>query len=313
MQKIKIKAFTLIELLVVIAIIGILSALIVVGMSSTTQKATIAKAQVFSNSLRNSLMGNLVSEWKFDENSGLSASDSWGSNSGTLTCYGAGCTNPTWRTGTNCIRNSCLYFDGTEDYVTVSDSNTLDITSGITIEAWVRPESNSSGVIISKNNENSSEGNYNVSKSNSLAFTYWEGTGVNNYYTTLTDVVINNNWSQLTLTYNYLTYDIKFYVNGVVLIGGAWTVAPDSPNPVTTIYELTIGAKKTFLGGSAGVVSSFYKGTIDEMRLYGEAIPAYQIEQNYFTGLNRLLVNNQINNQEYGERVVELTKTYAKN
>ncbi|MFA5013035.1 MAG: type II secretion system protein, partial [Candidatus Paceibacterota bacterium] len=37
MQKIN-KAFTLIELLVVIAIIGILSALIVVGMNSTTQK-----------------------------------------------------------------------------------------------------------------------------------------------------------------------------------------------------------------------------------------------------------------------------------
>ena len=46
------QAFTLIELLVVIAIIGILSGLIVVSMSGVTQKATIAKAQVFSNSLR---------------------------------------------------------------------------------------------------------------------------------------------------------------------------------------------------------------------------------------------------------------------
>ena len=49
------KAFTLIELLVVIAIIGILSGLIVVTMSGVTQKARIAKAQAFSNSLRNAL------------------------------------------------------------------------------------------------------------------------------------------------------------------------------------------------------------------------------------------------------------------
>ena len=49
MHKIKQLAFTLIELLVVIAVIGILSGLIVVSMSGVTNKATIAKAQVFSN------------------------------------------------------------------------------------------------------------------------------------------------------------------------------------------------------------------------------------------------------------------------
>ncbi|MFA5013447.1 MAG: type II secretion system protein, partial [Candidatus Paceibacterota bacterium] len=88
MNKRLFRAFTLIELLVVIAIIGILSALIIVGMNSTTQKATIAKAQVFSNSLRNSLMGNLISEWKFDQVNVPAANqtpDSWsGGNTGTL-------------------------------------------------------------------------------------------------------------------------------------------------------------------------------------------------------------------------------------
>jgi prepilin-type N-terminal cleavage/methylation domain-containing protein len=63
MNKLLRQAFTLIELLVVIAIIGILSGLIVVSMSGVTQKANIAKAQVFSNSLRNSLMLIIVGEW----------------------------------------------------------------------------------------------------------------------------------------------------------------------------------------------------------------------------------------------------------
>ena len=70
-------AFTLIELLVVIAIIGILSGLIITTMSGATESARIAKLKVYSNSVRNTLGANLVSEWKFDNSN---ANDSWGSN-----------------------------------------------------------------------------------------------------------------------------------------------------------------------------------------------------------------------------------------
>jgi len=89
MNKLLKQAFTLIELLVVIAIIGILSGLIVVSMGNMNQKATIAKAQVFSNSLRNSLMANIVSEWKMDEGSGATVNDTWGGlNNSTLYNFG---------------------------------------------------------------------------------------------------------------------------------------------------------------------------------------------------------------------------------
>jgi len=118
------KAFTLIELLVVIAIIGIFSGLIVVTMSGVTQKATIAKSQIFSNSLRNALMANLVSEWKFDELTtavqGSTALDSW-SGGNNLTVY----TNSDGldKLSTNCVSGKCLSFDGTDDYAYVSGSN----------------------------------------------------------------------------------------------------------------------------------------------------------------------------------------------
>ena len=59
-------AFTLIELLVVIAIIGILSGLIITTMSGATESARIAKLKVYSNSVRDTLGANMVSEWKFD-------------------------------------------------------------------------------------------------------------------------------------------------------------------------------------------------------------------------------------------------------
>ncbi|MDD4531537.1 MAG: type II secretion system protein, partial [Candidatus Pacebacteria bacterium] len=114
MKEILKKSFTLIELLVVIAIIGILSGLIVVTMNGVTAKANIAKSQVFSNSLRNALMLNLVSEWKFD-GSGLSDGatantsyfvDTWSQKNGSVTA-----TPPTVLSGNNCVSNSCLAFN----------------------------------------------------------------------------------------------------------------------------------------------------------------------------------------------------------
>ena len=60
------KGFTLIELLVVIAIVGILAGIIIVSMTSATDSAIMAKAKVFSNSMRDSMSSSIVSEWKFD-------------------------------------------------------------------------------------------------------------------------------------------------------------------------------------------------------------------------------------------------------
>ena len=75
------KSFTLIELLVVIVIIGILAGVIIVSTSSSINKANLAKAQSFSNTVQNELLLNLVSEWTFDEGG---AQDTWGNNDGTV-------------------------------------------------------------------------------------------------------------------------------------------------------------------------------------------------------------------------------------
>jgi len=101
----------------------------------------IGIADRYSNSLV--LLGNLQEGylvppfgrggiWHFDENSGSIAYDSSGNNNhGTIV-------NATWTTGVN---NSALSFDGIDDYVTVQDSPGLDISSDMTIEAWMKPSS----------------------------------------------------------------------------------------------------------------------------------------------------------------------------
>jgi len=104
------QSFTLIEILVVIVIIGILSSFIFFTINDSVEKANIAKSKMFSESIRNNLLLNLVSEWKLDETSGTTFYDTWGSNNGTNN--GAGFE-------TDCISGGCVSFDG-NDNITIS-------------------------------------------------------------------------------------------------------------------------------------------------------------------------------------------------
>lgn len=79
----------------------------------------------------------LVGHWKFDEGAGTTANDSSGNNN-TGTLSGA-----VWtiqgRFG------QALVFDGINDWVTINDAPSLDLTTGMTIEAWVYPTAHGAG------------------------------------------------------------------------------------------------------------------------------------------------------------------------
>ena len=76
------------------------------------------------------VLPGLVGAWGFDEPSGASVFDSSGrANTGTI----AGALRTDGRFG------RALSFDGTDDMVTVADSVSLDLVSGMTLQAWVNP------------------------------------------------------------------------------------------------------------------------------------------------------------------------------
>jgi len=296
------RAFTLIELLVVIAIIGILSALIVVGMSSTTQKATIAKAQVFSNSLRNSLMGNLVSEWKFDQVNVPAANqtpDSWGGgNTGTL--YGSGGSQnlPQLQT-TGCVSGNCLSFDSTDDYVDCGTGNSLDITSVITVSVWVKTVNTAREVVIGKLASSPINGFFldisGATQGYPRFIIYNNGSSGSGSSSV---AVIDGNWHNLVGTYNG-SNDI-LYVDGTRQPLGT-NLAPGSASAVS------------FKIGIAWDASSYkFIGSIDDVRIFNVAVPTSQIQQNYFVGLNKLFAKQGIESIEYQQRLAELSNNYAK-
>src|SRR3954468_13851083 len=73
----------------------------------------------------------LVSAYSFNEGTGTAVTDvSGNSNNGTIS-------NATWSASGK--YGSALSFNGSTSRVDIPDSASLDLTSGLTMEAWVRP------------------------------------------------------------------------------------------------------------------------------------------------------------------------------
>jgi len=291
MNKIIKQAFTLIELLVVIAIIGILSGLIVVSMSGVTQKATIAKAQAFSNSLRNSLMLNLIAEYKMDGN----VNDSWKSHTaGTVaiaTSY------------SSCVYGTCYNFvAGSGAYLELPDATDLRMTTGGTISVWAYPRSTGGGgaKIVFKGTDIYGLNGYNfrMDDPNRIIFCANAGTCT---YTNSKNVIAFNQWNLLTVSFN--SSGTKIYINGVD--------QTDSGGEVNNLPPNVAGVVR--IGNAVSSVTYTFDGYIDEVRFYDTAIPTSQIKEQYYAGLNKLLANGEITQENYQKRINNLSlQTYGK-
>jgi len=95
---------------------------------------------VYGNELSFKTSGIINGMWRFDEGSGRIAHDETTyENNGMLYTAGKG---PLWVPGVN---NTGLSYDGIDDYVKVNDSDSLDISKDITIEAWINTSEHSDG------------------------------------------------------------------------------------------------------------------------------------------------------------------------
>jgi len=276
------QAFTLIELLVVIAIIGILSGLIVVSMGAMTQKATIAKSQVFSNSLRNSLMMNLVSEWKFDDISGTAAVDSWkGNNNGLLVNfldvsekYGDN-SDSGWMSSSNCISGTCLKFDGSNDFIQMTEK-TYSLDTGVTFSFWAKKDLEHNGRVLG----NTAAGNY-------RRLIFLENSTL--YLETDTD---GDSCSGTP------THDTKWHYYVITAFSKIARFYED-----TRIITANNGVSNGNITLNAISGAYIFNGILDEIRIYDAVMPTSQIKENYYAGLNSLLANGSINAKEYSEKI----------
>jgi prepilin-type N-terminal cleavage/methylation domain-containing protein len=309
MNKLFKQAFTLIELLVVIAIIGILSGLIVITMNGTTQKATLAKAQVFSNSLRNSLLMNLVSEWKFD---GITSDgspavaddilDTWSKiNNGTV-----GAAPPTVKTGTNCVNGSCLQFNGSNNYVDFGSDSSLSMGTGdATVSLWVKFDNATAphaevlvecGALVGA----SGYPGYRFFRYNGTSQLYGafaDGTTARlNDYLSASGTLVAGTWYNVVVAFTRASV-AQAYINGVKQEGYSLAISGQSGN---------IANYESFKIGSDSSSSTRLAGKMDEVRIYNAAMTTSQIKEQYYVGLNQLLVSGGITKEEYLSSVNEM-------
>jgi len=303
------KSFTLIEILVIIVVIGILSAFILVGMSSISQKANFAKGQAFFNSMDNSLLLARVSQWKLDQvGSGpFTTPDSWGTNTGTLMDVDGNCstTKCPQLVTSGCPSGNCLSFDGVNDYVNCGNGASLNNINTITITAWINPIEDKLEAIVMDSVGGGASGGVPIEfyrqVGGSLRFVSY----YNNIPGTITHAaggnIPLNNWSFVAATFdkNLALAAGKVYINGIMVNSG------NDQTPLPVLEQIrTIGS----YGGGGW----FFNGSIDDVRVYNQAIPTSQIQQSYYLGLNKLVKNNGITSIEYNQRIAELKNHSAK-
>jgi len=283
------KSFTLIEILIVIVVIGILSAFILVGMSSITNKATIAKGQAFTDSLRNSLLVNIISEWKLDEGSGTTITDSWsGGNNGTLTCAISSC----WKTETDCVNGTCCFFSG-DSYVSIDYNDNFNFgTNSFTVNYWFAKDDKNQaynlnfGPGIGSNNISFDfdDGSYGV-------WVYWMSSGDAGHSVKTTNNYSNSRWHNLTFL--RASNIFKLYVDSVYITQTTESDPIDVSDPVYSSLEI-------------GSTDETYVGKIDEVVIYNAAMSTSQINQIYYSGLNNLMAKGSIDKEEYNNRLMAI-------
>jgi hypothetical protein len=198
---------------------------------------------------------SLVAAYNFDAGTGTSVADASG-NGRTGTITGA-----TWSaSGKN---GGAMSFDGSGDYVTVADANSLDLTTGMTLQAWVRPTVLSGWrTVVMKETANGLAYALYAHDNAPRPAGYVSVGGADRAAIGTTQLTLNM-WTHLAVTYDGTT--LRLYVNGVQVGRRAQTGAiATSSNP------LRIGGNVPW--------GEYFTGQIDDVRIHNRALGAAEIQ-----------------------------------
>ncbi len=196
----------------------------------------------------------LVGHYRLDEEAGSIAPDSAGQNDGIL--YG----NPVWQPTAGKI-GGALDFDGVDDYVDCGNAPIFDITSQITVAAWVNTTTvpaDWTGIVT--------KGHFAWRLSTVLSerrFHFAVTGGPPWYYVNGNTVVGAGEWHHVCGTYDGSA--IRIYVDGVEDGSTAYSGAISTNN-----FNVWIGA-------NAEVPGREFHGSIDDVRLYNQALKQDEI------------------------------------
>lgn len=258
---------------------------------NTARTQTEIRTHLFNRNLSNSSTG-LVAYYRMNEGSGSSTASASTNTSG---LSGTFVNSPAWVNSPVQFQTNALSFDGTNDFISIASNATLNITTAITLEAWVYATKNT-GIqnVVCKSSGSQNTGHIFPRTDNGWA-------------STILYLHIGGSWRQLSATYPSLnnwhhlaaTYDgttMRLYINGSLAnsMAQTGTIATNS-NPLT-------------LGNQPGT-SEYFGGTVDEVRIWNVARTQAQIQNNMNQELDPAAETNLVSYYTFNQGIANGTNT----
>jgi len=217
----------------------------------------VGKSVSAAITIRPALNLGLVGYWSMDEGSGSKAYDQSG-NRNTGTAYSSTTPTASWADGK---LGKALDFDGTDDYVNIPTASSINITSNITVSAWINIKVWKEADVVESGNTG-----YMLwtapSQANKIVWGR-QGSTAGQVLSVTTFNTKLNTWYHIVGTHDGTT--LRIYVNGVV------------DNTKVAATSFSNGANLFIASGLDGK----FNGLIDEVRVYNRALSAGEVNRLY--------------------------------
>ncbi|MBN2137438.1 MAG: right-handed parallel beta-helix repeat-containing protein [Sedimentisphaerales bacterium] len=204
---------------------------------------------------------DLIAHYKLDETEGSIAEDSAGDNDGAL--HG----NPLWQPFDGRI-DGALLFDGNGDYVNCGSSPAFDLTSQMTVVAWVKINAVNCDwqTVIAKG-----DSAWRLSTAEDEYRYHFAVTGGPPWNFINGDIVVGQDeWNQVCGTYDGA--DLRLYINGV----------EDPVGAVPELGGITTNDRDVLIGENVQANERYWDGAIDDVRIYNYALSPAQVADLYY-------------------------------
>ena len=248
------------------------------GPSGTTSST---KTQTITVSAASASTGGLVAAYNFEEAGGNAVVDASGNgNHGAI----SGAT----RIGGGKF-GGALSFDGIDDWVTIPHAASLDLTNGMTLQAWVYPTTvTGNRTVLVKENPPGNSVYYLYANDSDYNTNQPLGGGVfaSQYrFAQGGATLVANAWSHVAITYDGAIQ--RLYVNGTQVASRAQT------------GNMGVSGGVLRIGGNS-LWGEFFRGHLDEIRVYNRALTATELK----TDMNTAVATSSPPQRLLGEQVL---------
>jgi hypothetical protein len=214
------------------------------------------------NAVSGSLTQGLVGYWPFCGNAN---DDSGNGNNGTVN----GATLTTDRFGN---ANSAYTYNGTSSYINVPNSASLQFNGGITISAWINPNTipaSGASYILSKGADGGTPYSWTtfLDPTGKVGTSIFSNTTANSGGLSVA-LIPTNQWTYVTFSFDGSQY--KCYINGVLNYSGV-----SNYTTFSNIYDLKFGRRH--ISG----LPYFFNGKLDDIGIWNRALTTQEVTQLY--------------------------------